>query len=161
MKLTVQIQLLPDAEQRQALLATFEQFNAAANYAAGVAFRDGVVSQPAIHHRCYYELRKRFGLSAQLAVRAIGKAAEVYRRDKTVRPTFKKYSAVIYDHRILKVRDLAIASLSTVQGRLKIPCIMGKYQAARMGYRQGQADLIYRKRRFYLLLTIVPFRFDF
>lgn len=133
---------------------TFEKFNAAANRAAEVAFQDQVFSQPAIHKRCYAELRRRFHLPAQLAVRAIGKAVEVYKRDKKVQHKFKKLSAVVYDGRVLSIRGLETISLASVCGRLRMPFVMGAYQKARIGYFKGQADLIYRKKKFFVLLTI-------
>ncbi|MBV8607771.1 MAG: hypothetical protein JO034_09950, partial [Singulisphaera sp.] len=106
MKLTLQVQVLPDAERTETLLATMERFNAAANFAAEVGFEAGVFSQPSIHERCYKEIRERFGLSAQMAVRAIGKAVEAFKRDKAIRPEFRPRGAVTYDQRILSFKGL-------------------------------------------------------
>jgi predicted transposase len=55
MKLTLQLQLLPDARQAQLLRDTMAAFNAAASYAAKVGFEAKVYGQPGIHKRCYYE----------------------------------------------------------------------------------------------------------
>jgi len=68
----------PTPAQHAALLETLHAFNAAASYAAAVGFRDHVFTQLSIHRRCYRELRDRFGLSSQMAVRAIGKAVETH-----------------------------------------------------------------------------------
>ena len=46
MELTLQLQLLPAADQRPVLLATMERFNEAAMFAAKVGFEPGVFSQP-------------------------------------------------------------------------------------------------------------------
>jgi putative transposase len=93
MKLTIQLQLLPDPDQEAVLLATMERFNEAASFAARLGFEAGVFSQPSIHKLAYKEIRDRFGLSAQMAVRAIGKAVEAFRRDKTKCPVFKPQGA--------------------------------------------------------------------
>ncbi|ETW99561.1 MAG: hypothetical protein ETSY1_14510 [Candidatus Entotheonella factor] len=53
MKLTLQLQLLPTPDQHRALLDTMKAFNAAATYAAKVAFEDQVFNQQPIHKRCY------------------------------------------------------------------------------------------------------------
>jgi hypothetical protein len=53
MRLTLQLKLLPGAEQTPILLATMERFNEAATFAVGVTFAAGVRSQPSIHRRCY------------------------------------------------------------------------------------------------------------
>jgi len=82
MKLTLQLKLVPTPDQHTALLETMRAFNAAASYAAQVGFADHVFTQLSIHRRCYRELRDRFGLSSQMAVRAIGKAVETFKRDK-------------------------------------------------------------------------------
>jgi len=100
MKLTIQLQLLAGGDEA-ILLATMKAFNAAAQNAAKVGFEAHLASQPGIHQRCYYDLREQYGLSAQMAVRAIGKAVEVLRRDKTKLPVFKPHGAITYDERIM------------------------------------------------------------
>ncbi len=90
MKLTLQLQLLPDAAQKADLLATMERFNEAASFAAAQGFAARVFGQVSIHQLCYRAIRQRFGLSAQMAVRAIAKAVECFQRDKTLCPVFKR-----------------------------------------------------------------------
>src|SRR5262245_38658131 len=111
MKLTLQLQLLPDAGQRGELLATMERFNAAATWAARVGFEHKVYGQVSIHGLCYHEIRRRFGLSAQMAVRAIAKAVECFQRDKSVCPVFKPRGSICYDQRVLSFKGLATVSL--------------------------------------------------
>jgi len=154
MKLTLQVQVLPDAEQAKTLLATMERFNEAANFAAQVGFEAGVFSQPSIHERCYKEIRERFGLSAQMAVRAIGKAVEVFKRDKSVCPEFRPRGAVTYDQRILSFKGLDKVSLWTLTGRMILPIAYGEYQGERFDRIKGQVDLVYRDGQFFLYATI-------
>lgn len=92
----MRIRLLPTDTQKALLLSVMERFNEAANFAAKVGFDAGVFSQPSIHELAYRAIRERFGLSSQLAVRAIGKAAEVFRRDKTACPVLKPHGAITY-----------------------------------------------------------------
>lgn len=153
MKLTVQIQALP-GEHADLVLRTMAAFNAAATYAARVAFDAGVFSQPAIHARCYRDLRERFGLSAQMAVRAIGKAVETFRRDKKRCPVFRPDGAVTYDERILSWKGLDKVSLWTLDGRKILPMVFGEYQRERFDRIKGQVDLVHRDGRFYLYATI-------
>ena len=116
MKLTLQMQLLPDTDRKPALLETMERFNQAATLAAKLGFEHGVFSQPSIHKLAYREIRERFGLSSQMAVRAIGKAVECFKRDKTRCPTFKPRSAICYDNRILGFKGLDKVSLWLLGG---------------------------------------------
>ena len=153
MKLVVQVKLLPDAEQAKALLAYMEAFNLAANRAAEVAFEAKVFSQPAIHYRCYRELRDTFGVSSQTAVRAIGKAVGCFSRDKTICPVFKPHGAVIYDERTFSFKGIDKVSLLTMGGRIIVPFVHGEYQKGKLHHLKGQADLVYRDGMFFLYCT--------
>jgi len=154
MKLTLQLQLLPTLEQKADLLATMVRFNEAATFAAQQGFAAGVFGQVCIHRLCYLEIRARFGLSAQMAVRAIAKAVETFRRDKTVCPTFKPHGAITYDQRVLSFKGLTEVSLWGLAGRHRMSFVCGDYQRALQGRIKGQADLIYRDRKLFLLCTI-------
>src|SRR4051812_16572331 len=121
MKLVIQLHLLPTPGQRADLLTTMERFNAAATYAARVGFEAKVYGQVKIHHLAYREIRQRFGLTAQMAVRAIGKAVECFQRDKTRCPVFRKRSAICYDQRVLSFKGSTEVSLWAMTGRLRIP----------------------------------------
>lgn len=156
MHLTVKIKLVPDDAQKSSLLKTFRAFNSAATDAARVGFKDKVHSQPSIHARCYKRLRSEYGLNAQLAVRAIGKAVECFKRDKSKCPKFKPLSAIVYDQRIMRFKGVTHVSLSSLDGRLEIPMIIAGYQDSRLqqAIKVGQADLVYIDKVFYLLVSI-------
>jgi IS605 OrfB family transposase len=154
-KLTLQLKLLPSTEQHPLLLETMERFNDAASFAAEAGFSAGVFSQPSIHSRCYFEIRSRFGLSAQMAVRSIGKAVETFKRGKKVCPIFKPHGAVTYDERILSFKGLDKVSLWALPGgRMIVPLIYGEYQKRRFDRIKGQVDLVYRDGNFFLYATV-------
>lgn len=156
MRLTLQLQLVPTAEQRAQLLATMEHANEAATFAARLGFKAGVFSPPSIQKLAYAEIRKRWGLSAQMAVRAIGKAAECFARDKHVCPVFKPHGAITYDERIMSFKGLDRISLwAFPNGRILVPLIYGEYQKQRFDRIKGQADLVYRKGKFYLYCIVI------
>ena len=154
MKLTIQLQLLPSPEQAALLLATMQRFNEAASFAAQRAFDAGVFSPPSVHRLAYHAIRERFGLSAQLAVRAIGKAVECFQRDKTVCPVLRPDGAITYDQRNLSFKGLSRVSLATLIGREVIALVYGAYQAERFDRIKGQCDLVRRDGKFYLLATV-------
>ncbi|KPQ41894.1 MAG: hypothetical protein MPEBLZ_03552, partial [Candidatus Methanoperedens nitroreducens] len=83
----------------------------------------------------YHDVRERFDLSSQLAIRAISKVSEVYKRDRSIKPGFRIDGAVVYDQRILSWKSLELVSILSINGRLKIPVIMGEYQQT--GIRSG------------------------
>jgi putative transposase len=154
MKLTLQLKLVPTPAQHAALLATMRAFNAAASHAAQVGFADHVFTQLSIHRRCYRELRDRFGLSSQMAVRAIGKAVEVFKREKRQCPVFRPEGAMTYDERLLGWKGPAHVSLLTLQGRQIVAMVYGEYQAGYLSRLKGQVDLVYRDGAFFLYATI-------
>lgn len=154
-KLTIQLQILPDLEQTGRLLCTMQRFNEAATFAARKGFDAQLFSAPSIQKLAYYEIRSQFGLSAQMAVRAIGKAVECFSHDKTRCPVFKPYGAITYDERIFRFKGVDRVSLWAIpEGRVIVPLIYGEYQKQRFDRIKGQADLVYRKGKFYLYCTV-------
>jgi IS605 OrfB family transposase len=102
----------------------------------------------------YQALRDRFGLSSQMAVRAIGKAVECFRRDRKVCAVFRPHGAMTYDQRLLSFNGIDRVSLLTIDaGRLLIPLAFGEYQAERFDRIKGQCDLVYRDGQFFLFCT--------
>ncbi len=154
MKQTMLLKLTPTTEQHQARLDTMHAFNAACNYVADVAFAEKMANKVELQKLVYGELRSTYQLAAQLAIRAISKVTEVYKRDKNIKPTFKPEGAIVYDERVMSFKGLLSVSLLTLQGRVLVPFQVGGYQQARLDRIKGQADLIYRNGTFYLAVTI-------
>ena len=71
MNLTLMVKLMPTTEQHQALLETMERFNAACNAIAEAAFEHRTANKIRLQKLVYDRIRKEFGLSAQMTVRAI------------------------------------------------------------------------------------------
>jgi len=154
MKQTLMVKLDTTNEQHSAILETMHRFNEACNYIAEIAFRMGTANKIEIQKVVYYDVRDRFKLSAQLTIRAIAKVCESFKRDKTIKPTFKPTGAIVFDQRILSFRKLEAVSILTNSGRLTIPIRIGEYQKVRLDRIRGQADLILRKGIFYLAVVV-------
>jgi len=155
MKLTLQTQLLPDPEDAAKIMATVERFNEAATWLAEIAFGRKIANKFELQKLCYAELRERFGLSAQMAIRCIAQVCEAYKRDKGKRPKYRKHSAMPFDQRIISFKGPDRVSLLTLEGRVIVPFIMGKYQVERFGFARGQCDLVLRKDgKWFLLVTV-------
>jgi putative transposase len=155
MKLTLQLQLLPDESQSEVLRQTMERFNEAASWLAGRAFERKLANKIELQRLHYRELRERFSLSSQMAVRAIAQVVEAYKRDKSKQPTFRPHAAVPYDARILSFKGLDRVSLLTLGGRVRVPFVMGRYQHERFGFAKGQCDLVLRADGLWFLLVTV------
>jgi IS605 OrfB family transposase len=149
------MKLLPDDKQTASLHKTFETFNAACNYVSEYAFKERCFRAFNMHYALYKIVRAAFpSLSSQFVVRVFKKVEESYRLDRKVQHTFKKYSAVVYDPRLLSFPNLSTASVNTVDGRYKIPVVFGKYAALEEKKLKGQADLVYQNRKFFLCVVI-------
>ena len=148
------LKLAPTIEQHHALLETMHAFNDACNMIADVAYENQLANKFKLQKLVYSDARKQYGLPSQLAIRAISKTAEAYKRDKNIHPTFRREGAVTYDERVMSFKGLTTVSLLTLSGRVLVPFRIGGYQEARLDSIKGQADLLYRNGTFYLAVTL-------
>ena len=154
MRLVTQVKLHPSSEQKGMLDRTLRAANAACEYVGQVAWDAKVFRRFALHRYCYREIRTRFNLGAQLAVRVIAKVADAYRLERKVQRTFRVRGSVAFDRRNLSWNpaDRAI-SIWTVGGRQRIGYRCGARQAAMLIHQRGESDLVYRDGAFYLYAT--------
>lgn len=150
MKMMLQIKLLPNKEQEIVLLGTLRTANAACDSISETAWQDKIFNQFKLHKKCYQLIRASFPLSAQVVVRCISKVADAYKTNKKSKRTFKELGSIAYDSRILSYSG-SIASIWSIGGRLKIPFIC--HNAAYLPYIKGEADLVFKKGKFYLFQT--------
>src|SRR5260370_17890162 len=127
MKQTMLLKLAPTEEQHQALLEIMHEFNAAANYVASNALAEKSANKFELQKLVYGELRTTYKLPAQLAIRAISKASEAYKRDKSIQPTFRPEGALVYDQRVMSFKGLTTVSLLTLSGLVLVPFLLVDY----------------------------------
>ena len=154
MKQTLLVRLGTDEAQFKMLLDTMEAFNEACNSIALTAYKLRTANKMRLQKEVYRHVRDRFSLSAQMAIRAIAKVCEAYKRDRSKKPKFKPHGAMVYDQRILSWKHLEQASILALKGRIRVPIRIGEYQKVRMDRIRGQADLILRNRKFYLAVVV-------
>ena len=125
-------------------------FNAACTWIAAYAFQHCCASKFQLQKALYYEVRQRFGLSAQLAIRAIAKTVEAYKRDKSQQVAFRPEGAVVYDERIMAFHGLEEVSLTTLQGPYCGPHADGRLSARPVssGQRSGRSGAGQRRHSF-------------
>lgn len=124
MKLIAQVRLYPTKEQHAALKQTLETANAACNYISARAFEAQVFHRYKIQNLTYYEVRKRFNLSAQMTIRCLAKVADAYALDCNTQRTFKPLGAIAYDDRILSWEyDNQVVSIWTVRAEVMPPIV--------------------------------------
>lgn len=152
MKLTLKIKLLPTAEQADLLLETIKETNTVCNAISDVAWSKRIFNNFKLHHEVYHTYRATFKLSSQCLIRAIAKVADAYKLDKKTKRTFKALGSIAYDSRIMTYKPDNIVSLWCIGGRQKIKFVC--HNPAYFPYIKGEADLVYKKGKFYLFQTV-------
>ena len=180
MDLTAVVKLLPDAAQREALRTTMGLANACCDWMSEIAWDTRTFDKYALQQATYHEAREKFGLGAQVVIRALAKVADAYktafglhrdrvrkaeRRNRKLvangeqpiplpvmeRCRFGENGAAAYDDRILAWKvDKKAVSIWTIAGRIQVPFQAGEHQMAMLQYRSGESDLMYRRGEFYL-----------
>jgi putative transposase len=175
-KLVVQVKLLPQLEQAEALETTLHACNDAANWVSGIAF--GMTSRRNydVRRRTYSSLRA-VGIGSQAAQHVIKKVCDAYatlkaniragnlgepgsksRMKAESEPVrFRPDAAQPYDQRNLSFAfDVHTVSLWTTTGRLKdVPFIGSSAQLEQLARNpRGESDLIHRNGKWFLAVTI-------
>jgi IS605 OrfB family transposase len=153
-KLVVQVKLLPTEAQKALLTSTLRMANAACDWLAAKAFETETFGQYDLQKLLYRKARDAFpALSSQVIIRCMAKVAYAYALDQKIRRTFKPLGSIAYDSRILSWKDNT-ANIWTVKGRQRISFVCGKEQAQLLSFERGEADLILRKGKFFLFVTV-------
>ncbi len=152
MKLTLKIKLLPTTEQADLLLKTIKEANRVCNSMSYIAWERKCFQQFRLHKKVYHPVKSTFNLSAQMVVRCISKVADAYKIDKKTKREFKPLGGISYDSRILTYKPNDIVSIWCIGGRQKIPFVC--HNRNYLPYIKGEADLVYKKGKFFLMQTI-------
>ena len=155
MKLTVQVKLKPTDEQSNALRKTLETTNRAADRLSELAWKAKEFRRFPLHKTFYHQIRNEFPLSAQVVCLLNAKVADAYKLDRECQRTFRKHGSIAYDARILSFAlPASTVSIWTVAGRQTIPFVCGVKPRALLEYPRGEADLILRKQKWFLNVTV-------
>ncbi len=152
MKLTLKIKLLPTDGQAALLLDTMREANTVCNAISDVAWENRIFNNFKLHHEVYHPFKKTFKLSSQMLIRQIAKVADAYKLDKKTKRVFKPLGSIAYDNRIMTYKPDNVVSLWCIGGRQKIDYIC--HNPNYIPYIKGEADLVYKKGKFYLFQTV-------
>lgn len=152
--LTVSCKLQPTKEQVGKIEATLHNFAAACNY-TNQSVDPKLTNNVRIQSLVYQDIRTRFGLSANLAVRVINRVAgnrKTAKKDgkpvKEFRPTSADYDARIFAYR----EPDQTASLTLVGGREHIKLKLANYQIGKLkGKTPTSATLVKTRKSEYFI----------
>jgi putative transposase len=149
---TVVCKLDPTPKQASDMDATLKAFAKACNCAANTARGIGSTNKVKVQHACYREIRETFGLSANLAIRAIARACAALKDPKRMHSTFEPTS-IDYDARIFAFHEWNWTfGLTLLSGRAKIAtCLGGRQKSLLAGCKPTAAVLVKRRDGQYFL----------
>ncbi len=154
MKLVAEVKLNPTQAQAELLQQTLKVANQACDYVSDAAWDSQTFGKYSLQKLCYDDLKEKFKLTAQMAIRCLAKVAAAYELDKRAKRYFKEKGGIAYDDRILSWNiGLQRVSIWTVSGRQAIPFQVGPHALELLKTRQGESDLIFRKGNWFLLST--------
>ena len=157
MQRVIQIQLKPTAQQAGSLEKTVRRFNEACNWLAEKAFERKLANRFGLHRLYYYELRERFDLPSQMACLVSANVSAAYKKDTSKQVSFRPLASMPYDRHLMRYKDLISVSLSTLDGRITVPMVMGDYQAEQFAQVKYFAELVHRKDGKWFLMAVVEF----
>jgi putative transposase len=182
-KQVIKLRMLPTKDQAAAMDATLRICNEAASWLSAAMHADHVRGKRNVQKQFYFAVKERFGLSAQPAIRVIGKVADAYaalranteagsfgpqgsEKRKKVEATpisFRADAAQPFDARCLSWQipeevggREATVSIWTTAGRLKgIRVLAAARDLATLRTRPiGETDLVHRDGKWFLYATI-------
>jgi IS605 OrfB family transposase len=154
---TIVCKLAPTPEQVADIQATLAAFAQACDFAAQTARAIDSTNKFKVQHACYAQIRQRFGLSANLAIRAIARACAALKVPAKRHSTFAPTS-VDYDLRIFAFQEGNWTfGLTLLSGRVQIATVLGDRQRAMLkGRKPTSAVLVQRgDGQYFLHVSIV------
>ncbi|MBE9171365.1 transposase [Pleurocapsales cyanobacterium LEGE 06147] len=132
--LTIVCKLKPSIEVVQEIEATLKAVADACNY-ANEQVKPNITSKTTIQNLVYQTIREKFGLSANLAVRACARVGANRKTAKQKNKPVKKFATTSadYDARIFAYREKdESVSLTLLGARFHIPLDIGNYQRGKL-----------------------------
>lgn len=152
MKLTLKIKFLPSDEQSEILIETMKEANNVCNAISDVAWDKKVFNNFKLHHEVYHPFKAKYKLTSQMLIRCVAKVADAYKVDKKTKREFRPLGSIGYDNRIMTYKPNNVVSLWAIGGRIKMPFVC--HNRNYLPYIKGEADLVYKKGKFYLFQTV-------
>jgi putative transposase len=143
---TAVCKLAPTPEQSSEIDATLKAFAGACDFAADAARRVGSTNKVIVQHEAYRAIRERFGLSANLAIRAIARACAALKVPAKMHSAFAPTS-IDYDARIFAFHEWNWTfGLTLLSGRVKIATVLGDRQRSALKGRKPTAAVLVKRR---------------
>ena len=135
----------------KSLVETMKQYSYSANKVIDFGWNIQTNNKRELHDLTYYKIRQETELPAQLVCSSRDKAAEVLKSKPRTKPILKEHLTIRYDARSFSFKcnkEGYYVSLSTINGRIKIPIEIPEYYWKYLDWKTCSADLIFKKELF-------------
>jgi putative transposase len=142
---TIVCKLDPVADQAAEMDQTLVAFANACNHIADVSRRENTTNKVILQHVCYREVRETFGLSANLAIRAIARVCAALKIPEKRASGFEPTS-IDYDARIFSFRQADWTfSLTLLRSRQRLATRLGQRQRETLRGRNPTAATLVKR----------------
>ncbi len=134
---------------------TMRMYAQAVQLCVDIAWRHKITSKAKLQRRCYYDVKERFGLQAQLVINAITQAIEMVKKARS-KPEVSQELSIRYNFpRCASIaHDWTVLSLSTIKGRMKFQIMLPQVFEHYLEWKLGESTLIKDyKGRFFFCFT--------
>ncbi len=139
--------MILNKQQFQILDETLKAFAEGCNFVLKIGRENNISTSFNLNKLCYKQIRELFGLSANLAVRAIVRATSVHqvekRKNSKVSPTSVDYDARIFS---FYPQDYTVG-LTTLQGRIRFALNISDYQKHLLNNQAPTSAVLHKSRR--------------
>lgn len=148
---TTSCKLVTAPHQEQHIEVTMQAFADACNYIVDVGREHEESAKYKLQTLCYHDVRKQFGLSANLTIRALGRVAPRLKSKETRHSTFEPTS-IDYDQRIFSFREKDwTVSLTLLTSRERFDLDIGEWQREELSGQEPTSAVLCKKRGSYYI----------
>ncbi len=153
--IAIPCKLLIIPQQREHLESTLQAFADACNYVWLFGKENGVSQQRKLHEACYQDIRDKFGLPANLTIRALARVATLLYYDKSSLYPFVP-NKIAFDSRTFMLKDKEWSiGLTLLHGREKFHLDIGNFQKKKLqGRNITSATLVKKYKSYYLDIQV-------
>jgi IS605 OrfB family transposase len=137
---------------KEILLETMRQYSMSVQEVIDYGYNLYTSDKRELHDLTYYFIRSHTKLPSQLVISSRDVACTILKKYKT-KPIVKKYMTIRYDHRSFSIKS-NIVSLSSINGRIKIPIRIPEYFNKYKNYEVRCANLFLRKNKIFLSIVV-------
>jgi len=139
------------------LKKTIRIYREVCNYISEIAYEEGCFNSVALHHLTYKEVRLKYNIPANLAVRARDKVVLTYKKNRKKLHVFKKWS-IDLDSRLLSIslKEEVVVSIATINKRIKSKLLIDPSQKDFLKHPIVKARLTLEANEFFMNIIVRP-----